>query len=208
MTFTGGMGFLADYFAVTRPLSLVLAVIATLVTAAVVHHGDRSVFTSAPFLQALGMAVSIQLAANLTNTYYDYKNGFDTVDRRQLNYRLDRNLANGVVGEQTVFYSMVIYYLIGISCIIPQLISTSNPRMLIMFITGISLAFCYTGGPGLKYKALGDILIFICFGPLLMQFQSLMLTNELNNELFLYCVPIGLLAGEVDALLIAVLDRA
>lgn len=191
------MGFIADYFAVTRPLSLVLAVIATFVTAAVTHHRDIAVFTSAPFLQTLGMAVSIQLAANLTNTYYDYKNGFDSVDKRQLHYRLDRNLANGVISENTVFYSMVTYYLIGILCMIPQLLQTTNPLMITLFLTGLALAYSYTGGPGLKYKALGDITIFICFGPLLMQLESIMLTNQINNELFLYCIPIGLLAGTI-----------
>ena len=189
------MGFLADYFAVTRPLSLVLAVIATLVTAAVTHHGKHAVFTSTPFLQTMGMAVSIQLAANLTNTYYDYKNGFDSVDRRQLHYRLDRNLANGVISENIVFYSMVTYYLVGILCILPLLLQTTNPYMIALFLAGLGLAYGYTGGPGFKYKALGDIIIFTCFGPLLMQFESIVLTNEINNELFLYCIPIGLLAG-------------
>ena len=34
-------------------------------------------------------------------------------------------------------------------------------------------AFVYTGGPGLKYRALGDVLISLTFGPLLVGFAYL-----------------------------------
>jgi len=37
-----------------------------------------------------------------------------------------------------------------------------------VFFTGAVLAFMYTGGPlPLKYYGLGDVVIFLCFGPLL-----------------------------------------
>ena len=37
------------------------------------------------------------------------------------------------------------------------------------------------------------ITIFLCFGPLLMQCTSLILTGELSDQLYIYSIPIGLL---------------
>lgn len=63
-----------------------------------------------------------------------------------------------------------------------------------IFISGMLLAFFYTATPvGLKYKALGDVTIFLCFGPLLMQCVSILLIGGTDNNLYLYSIPIGLL---------------
>ena len=45
--------------------------------------------------------------------------------------------------------------------------------MLSHLAAGATAAFVYTGGPGLKYKALGDVLISSTFGPLLVSFAFL-----------------------------------
>jgi len=56
------------------------------------------------------------------------------------------------------------------------------------------LAYFYTAKPvGLKYIALGDITIFLCFGPLLMQATSLVLTGMANTRLNVFSIPLGLL---------------
>lgn len=187
-----------DYLDILRPLSLTCSVMATLITTAVV---DYQAFFTLRFGFALIMAISVQLAANLTNTFFDYKNGIDIVDERQKEYRLDRGLANGIISENILIILMVVFYSIAILCIIPFIISTSNNRLLIIFSVGILLAFFYTANPlgfgGLKYKALGDITIFTCFGPLLMQCISIMLTDSIRDELYIFSVPIGLLTEAI-----------
>jgi 1,4-dihydroxy-2-naphthoate octaprenyltransferase len=116
----------------------------------------------------------------------------DVVDDKQLKYRLDKALANGKVSQTSIFVLMIIFYAIGIMSIWPLLLAHANTTMLYIFAVGLFLAFFYTANPiGLKYKALGDITIFLCFGPLLMQCISMMLTGRVNQELFLYTIPIG-----------------
>jgi 1,4-dihydroxy-2-naphthoate octaprenyltransferase len=59
---------------------------------------------------------------------------------------------------------------------------------------GLSFSFFYTATPvGLKYMAMGDITIFLCFGPLLSQATSLILTGNTTESLYFYCFPAALL---------------
>lgn len=194
---------LLSYMAVLRPLSLTCGVMATLITTAVVTEpvAHSIAFTSTRFILAMGMAVSVQLGANLTNTYFDFKNGVDVVDKRQLQYRLDKGLANGQVSEKSVFWLMILFYSIGIGCASPFLLTAKSSALPLIFGFGLALAFFYTANPlgvgGLKYVALGDVTIFLCFGPLLMQCVSIILTGEMNEDLYIYTIPMGLLTEAI-----------
>ena len=44
---------------------------------------------------------------------------------------------------------------------------------------------------------MGDITIFVCFGPLLMQGTSLFLTSNTNSLLHIYSLPIGLITENI-----------
>ena len=104
-------------------------------------------------------------------------------------------------------------YLIAIAAILPTLMNASDTTLLTVFVIGVVLAYFYTANPigraltnarmhslthsliqlGLKYIALGDITIFLCFGPLLMQCTSILLTVKTDDILYIYSIPIGLL---------------
>ena len=61
-------------------------------------------------------------------------------------------------------------------------------------ILAMCLSFFYSAEPvGLKYKGLGDITVFMCFGPLLMQAVSIVLTGKTEELMFVYSLPIGAL---------------
>ena len=82
---------------------------------------------------------------------------------------------------------------------LPQIYGNpGSEHLLTIFSAGIVLAFCYTASPvGLKYIALGDICIFLCFGPLLMECTALMTTGQIHSELLLYATPVGLLTETI-----------
>ena len=189
--------------------------------------GEEGVFLSWAFYRALLMAVSIQLAANCANTYFDFKltplytppsllllltiyihrNGFDTVDHRQSKYRLDRALANGLISEEVMLASLILYYAISFLCILSCILSSSSSsssfslQLLSIYVAGFALSFFYTGSiagiGGLKYKAFGDLSVFLSFGPMLMQCVSLMLVHAIKTELFVYSIPLGLLTAGI-----------
>ncbi len=140
------------------------------------------------------LAISIQSGANLTNTYYDFLNGVDTNG----NKGGDLTLVEKKVSVGGLFTFALICYLIGIATISSIFMESKNANLLIIFVVGITLAFFYTANPiGLKYKALGDLTIFICFGPLLMQCCSIILTGSINSSLYLYAIPVGFLTENI-----------
>jgi 1,4-dihydroxy-2-naphthoate octaprenyltransferase len=73
-----------------------------------------------------------------------------------------------------------------------------------VFLSGVVLSFFYTAGPvSLKCRALGDVVIFACFGPLLMQFTALLSSpasspaHLLQWQLLPYTIPLGLLTEAI-----------
>lgn len=181
-------GVVAECVLATRPWSFTAALVPILVTAAVVNE----LAFNMKLLQAVAIGVFVQAGANLTNTYFDYSNGIDTKDNTG-----DHTLVEKKLKPETVAFMSWICYAVGISLASPVLMEMAtysvNPNSAMVFATGLILAYFYTAKPvGLKYKAMGDLTIFACFGPLLMQFTSLFLTGFMRNDLYLYSVPIGL----------------
>ena len=85
------------------------------------------------------------------------------------------------------------FYTVAIASIWPYLIDSDSDILRKVFGAGIALSFFYTAIPiGLKYRALGDITIFLCFGPLLMQCCSILFTGSTSPSLYMYSIPIGL----------------
>jgi 1,4-dihydroxy-2-naphthoate octaprenyltransferase len=174
---------LVEFVLATRPWSFTAAAVPILISAAVCKVS----LLSEVFLRAFVMGIAIQAGANLTNTYFDYVNGLDTKDGGE------KTLVEGKLSAKEVWFLSVSCYACGLIAIVPYLLQ-QNILLTMIFAFGVFLAYYYTANPvGLKYKALGDIAIFLCFGPLLMQCCSILFTGELRPDLYLYAVPIGLL---------------
>eukprot|EP00658_Telonema_sp_P-2_P032625 TRINITY_DN24109_c0_g1_i1.p1 TRINITY_DN24109_c0_g1~~TRINITY_DN24109_c0_g1_i1.p1 ORF type:complete len:303 (-),score=90.41 TRINITY_DN24109_c0_g1_i1:503-1411(-) len=175
----------------TRPWSFTAAAIPVLVTSAVLQADLLTI----PFGQALTMALSVQAAANLTNTYYDFANHVDTKETAASGAGED-TLVNQLVSAEEVLQLSVVLYAIALLAALPTILTL--PAAAPVVVAGVALAFFYTADPvGLKYKGMGDVTIFLCFGPLLMQATSLVLTGGVTHTLWLYSVPIGLLTEAI-----------
>ncbi len=171
-----------DYIVATRPWSFTAALVPVLVTAAV----SKVSFHSVEFLRAISVAISVQAGANLTNTYFDFKNGVDTEQAGEKTLVLKKCDPSAVLVFSFAFFAL------AIASIWPYLADSDGDTLRKVFGAGIALSFFYTATPvGLKYKALGDITIFMCFGPLLMQCCSILFTGSTNGTLYIYSIPIG-----------------
>lgn len=180
-------GLIAEYILATRPWSFTAAAVPILITAAV----SKVSFLSEEFIRAMLMGITVQAGANLTNTYYDFVNGVDTKDCGE------KTLVERKISTSGVIILSLISYIIAFYAILPYL-HTTNYVLVYTFMCGITLSFCYTANPvGLKYKGLGDLTIFACFGPLLMQCTSLLLIGSTNDNLYLYSIPVGLLCEAI-----------
>ena len=144
------------------------------------------------------VVLSFHASANLFNTYYDYINGNDTKQSAD-----DRALVDSTILPSTVFYSAVGMLVTG--GLAATWLTFSCPALLyVVVLPAMLLCFLYTANPcSLKRYALGDLTIFLMFGPLLMVGVSVAVTSSmgtmssmssfvLRKDILLYSIPIGL----------------
>jgi menadiol prenyltransferase len=65
-------------------------------------------------------------------------------------------------------------------------------HLALAFFGGLSSSFLYTGGIGLKYIALGDLIILIIFGPISVIFAYMSQTGTINWALIYYAIPLAM----------------
>lgn len=155
------------------------------------------------------LVLLLHLAANLFNTYYDFTNKVDSLDADSD----DRSLIEGIVSPASVLAMGVIFFLssaaIAYSMVIALGESSDAVYGLLARVVGTALvlAFSYTANPfSLKYYGLGDLTVFIMFGPLLMygveltlvaSVRSLPFVSFFTSNMFIYSIPIGLLTNAI-----------
>lgn len=147
--------------------------------------GDFSIIS---FIVACLTALSIHAAGNLVNTYYDFIRGIDSKTSD------DRTLVDMILSPQDVARLGAIFYLFGCIGFLILTIATSArmEHLALVYFGGLSSSFLYTGGFGLKYIALGDILIIFTFGPLTVLFAYLSQCGHLSIMPMLFAIPLAL----------------
>lgn len=133
-------------------------------------------------------ALSVHAAGNLVNTYFDYVRGVDSKKSD------DRTLVDDILSPNDVSTLGAVFYLIG--CVgFLGLVLMSPAKMehlALIYFGGLSSSFLYTGGLGLKYLALGDIVIFLTFGPVTVLFAYLSQSGSLALIPLAYAIPLAL----------------
>lgn len=121
--------------------------------------------------RAVALGLLVQAASNTGNTYWDFVNGADTAD---VGGGADKDkvmkhkgvLVEGLTTPAAVFALTIMLYATSAVVMLDRLVASTE--ILGVFTAGIALSHFYTADPvRLKYYALGDLAIFIAFGPLL-----------------------------------------
>ncbi len=140
------------------------------------------------FLTTCLTALSVHAAGNLVNTYFDYVKGIDSKKSD------DRTLVDQILQPNDVATLGGVLYFVG--CLgfgILTIISAAKMEHLaLIYFGGLSGSFLYTGGMGLKYIALGDVAIFLTFGPVTVLFAFLSQGGPLSWAPLLYALPLAL----------------
>ncbi|XP_069118260.1 ubiA prenyltransferase domain-containing protein 1 homolog [Argopecten irradians] len=146
-------------------------------------------FSLSVFIVTCLTALSVHAAGNLVNTYFDFVRGID----KKVNSD-DRTLVDMILTPDDVARLGGVFYIFGcVGFFILTLISPARMEHLaLIYFGGLSSSFLYTGGLGLKYIALGDILIMLTFGPLTVIFSYLSQTGSLSLVPMLYAFPLAL----------------
>ncbi|XP_065217459.1 ubiA prenyltransferase domain-containing protein 1 homolog [Planococcus citri] len=180
---------LSSYLIALRPWSWSVSLIPTLLgcTIAFKLNPDKDFSWIIMILTALTV-LCVHGAGNLVNTYYDYVRG---IDGRNSD---DRTLVDHILSEKEVVPLGAILYLVGsITFFLLAALSPAKVEHLAgPFFCGLSISFLYTGGFGLKYIALGDLIFVIVFGPASVLFAYVSQTGKFNWEPIYYALPLAL----------------
>ena len=190
-----------SWFVITRAPFLTAIIMPILVGAAwVVYQGLVQPFPWDLFLLALFAGISLHIAANTFNDYFDWKSGTDQANN---DYFLpysggSRSIELGLISEKALFrvalVSLSIASLLGVI-----LALRSGPGILIFGVIGALSSYFYTAPP-LRLaarKGLGELLIGINFGPLVTAGTVYALTGSISAADFLIGIPIGILTTAI-----------
>lgn len=170
-----------------RPKTLPAAA-APVITGAAAAFSDGS-FSLFIFCAALLGAFLLQISVNLANDYFDFKNNIDTEERLGPRRVTQSGLIKPTTVRNAMILCLVFSFFIGL-----WLISIGGIPILIIVILSILSALCYSGGPyPIASNGLGDIFVFIFFGPIAVCGTYYLLTHTLTFKAAAASVPVGLL---------------
>lgn len=121
----------------------------------------RGVADPLPALAALVGALLLQVATNLANDYWDHLKGGDTEDRVGPTRVVQAGLLSPGVVLRAMWGVLALATLVG-----GYLVWVGGWPILAIGLAALLCAVIYTGGPfPLAYHGLGDVFVFLFFGP-------------------------------------------
>ncbi|MBC8292774.1 MAG: 1,4-dihydroxy-2-naphthoate polyprenyltransferase [Proteobacteria bacterium] len=106
-------------------------------------------------------AVAIQLATNLANDYFDFASGADNSNR----LGPTRACQAGLLTPRAMRNATVLCLAVAACCGL-WLVARGGLPVLVLGAISLTCAVVYTGGPWpLAYHGLGDVFVFVFFGP-------------------------------------------
>lgn len=177
------------YLRATRPFSFTASIIPVLIATAIAFSNENLTISWALFPVVLFGAVLFHIGANMVSDYYDYKFGVDT----EHTYGGSGVLVEKLLEPRQVLLGGLLAFALGFLLGL-ILVFVRGYEVLLMGLGGLICGLFYTvTRKGWKYIALGDLAVFIAFGPLLVIGSHFSLTGTYDWNTFLISLPIGLL---------------
>jgi 1,4-dihydroxy-2-naphthoate octaprenyltransferase len=183
--------FVRMWWMATRPFSFTASV--TPVTLGAVFAAYDGHWNWLLFAITLIGSVSIHAGTNLINDYYDWRKGTDTPDSLGPN----RALQEGMLTPQQVFWGGLIFFALG-SALGLYLVGTRGIFILYLGIFSVLAGWFYTAGPAaFAYVGLGEVVVFVFMGPVMVLGSYFVLTEQIAWEAVLVSLPIGFLVAAI-----------
>lgn len=174
-----------------RPFSFTASIVPVLLGAALA--AAQGVFHPGLFLLTIVGAIAMQGAANLFSDYFDYRGGYDTAD----SYGSSGVLTRGILQPSEVFLGGLVLLMVS-TAVGLYLAALRGAPILVLGVLGVLGAYFYSGRPlAYKYRALGDPVIFLLFGPLMALGSYYVQARALDVVPVLYALPIGCLVTAI-----------
>ncbi|MDY6820985.1 MAG: 1,4-dihydroxy-2-naphthoate octaprenyltransferase [Deferribacterota bacterium] len=183
-----------NYFIATRPWSFSMSFISVIIGSLLALR-NGSISICALVLTLIG-TILVHAASNVLNDYYDTKYSVDTPKAPTAKYR-PHPIIEGYLSKREVLYEAIILYVLAfISGVI--LAVFYSYKIIYICILALLISIFYTGKPiSLKYKATGELAVFVIWGPLMVSGAYLVQRDILSIDAILISIPQGLLVALV-----------
>ncbi len=181
---------LKTWWRATRPFAFSVSIIPPILGSIVaVIEIPELKFNWLYFILALIGCVSIHAASNMLNDYFDFKNSVD----RAGTFGSSGLLVENIMSPQTLFLGAFLLFLLGFLIGLYLFIVLPNKLTFVLIVSiGGFLGVFYTAGPiSLKYKALGDLAVFIAFGPAMVLGGYFVQVHSFSWTPVFYSLPIA-----------------
>jgi len=178
----------------TRPWSLVMTFVSVSL-AGLLAFGSGS-FNAVLFLLTMVGLIFAHLASNMANDYFDVKHGVDKMESPTSQYR-PHPLLTGEI--QWGSYKTAVIGMYVVALIFGLFLAWVRGLPVLMFTAlGLFFGVFYTADPVVyKKRSLGELAVFMVWGPLMVGGSYYVLTGSLDYVPMLVSTPIGLLVALV-----------
>ena len=183
--------FIRTWWMAIRPFSLTASV--TPVVLGSVLAAYDGAWNWGLFAITLIGSVALQAGTNLINDFYDLKKGADTQDSLGPN----RALKDGMLTTHQVFWGGIFCFALG-SVLGIYLVATRGYFILYLGIFSVLAGWFYTAGPAaFAYTGLGEIVVFIFMGPVIVLGSYFVMTQTISPAVIWMAAPVGLLVAAI-----------
>jgi 1,4-dihydroxy-2-naphthoate octaprenyltransferase len=174
-----------------RPATLTAALAPVLVGA--VAGSASAPLRAGPLLAALAGAILIQIGTNLANDVFDHEKGADGPDR----LGPVRVTQAGLLSARAVRAGMLVAFALATLAGV-YLTAAAGWPVVAIGVASIAAGVAYTGGPWpLGYHGLGDLFVFVFFGPVAVCGTAFVATGQVSPLVAIASLPLGCLATAV-----------
>jgi 1,4-dihydroxy-2-naphthoate octaprenyltransferase len=183
--------FVRTWWMAVRPFSFTASV--TPIVLGAVVAGYDGAWNWLLFAITLVASVAIHAGTNLINDYYDWKKGADTPESLGPN----RALQQGMLTPHQVFWGGVCCFAFG-SLLGFYLVGTRGLFILWLGLVSVLAGWFYTAGPfAFAYTGLGEIVVFIFMGPVMVLGSYFVLMQRVPAHVLWISAPVGLLVAAI-----------
>lgn len=192
------MSSVKNWLLATRPHTLTASIAPVLIGSALAAHTARTQALTLPnFWLLLSLcllcAISLQIAVNLGNDYFDYRNGVDN----EHHLGAKSTIVAGKISASEVLKGTFVTLFIGTASGL-VLCLLSQPVLLVFGIVCVVSVWAYSGGPfPLAYNALGELAVFCVFGPIAVIGSYYVQLGNITTSLWLPSAQMGLYAAAI-----------
>ena len=187
-------GHIKKYVIATRPWSFTMSLISVSVGTLLAAQ-EGSVSWAWYALTAAGITV-FHAAANVINDYFDTRYHIDQPDSPTAKYRPQPILSGMLTPHQLLGEAIVLFALtlvIGMTAAV-----VVSWHILWIGVVGFLTSVFYTAAPiKFKYRAFGELAVFIIWGPLMIEGAYAMQRQALSLKVLIISIPFGVLVALV-----------